>query len=700
LLCVHPALAAEDGEAFVAAVCRIIDSSALAQHLPVPFLTGLIWQESNFQPDAVSPVGARGIAQFMPGTAAERGLVNPNDPQAAIPKAAELLANLKQRFGNLGLAAAAYNAGATRVANWLVGAGELPSETRDYVMVVTRHPVEDWNGAGAAKLTDDAVFPELPCVQQIAAVSHGKPFVLADSALWAPWGSGFSKGAAMWAAYGGALNAYLSPLPIQQFYATYLSSWLRLDIVVFAALLLSLAAYIRRPLKHIQDELRRNKIQLEAILRSSAGNWTTPILTKPLLAADKKEFLRAEQAERLFESAKPRAWWRPPTIFDPLRLATARKLFVVLGRKGVATPPAKGPPPAAATSPEPPAAADQPYETPGFLAQQSPATSPPEVLLFAGAALRRPLPQAQKAKGRGLKLTSIGIGLALLAACGAFAVYGSPPNATFASAKDQAIAGVAAAVGILKAPLEAITGSKRREEEMAAVRDLGAALAQVTVRLDQIQHQYDTRLDRLSERIDQNSSARFAEIAARLDKLEQKAAAPTTAAADFADVVARLDRLEKKPVAAAPPAYQLADIAARLDKLEKRPVVSATPSREAAESSPRLDKGDRKVAVPPASPAAPLPPATPKQSTLMAGAEPPAPSETAKADDLKPLLRDYSVEDVRFGIALVGSRHGSQQVAPGDVIPGAGRVLRIERRGGNWAVVTSLGVIASAPAPR
>ncbi len=66
----------------------------------------------------------------MPATAAERGLADPNDPEAAIPKAAELLANLKQRFGNLGLAAAAYNAGATRVANWLAGGGELPPETR------------------------------------------------------------------------------------------------------------------------------------------------------------------------------------------------------------------------------------------------------------------------------------------------------------------------------------------------------------------------------------------------------------------------------------------------------------------------------------------------------------------------------------------------------------------------------------------
>src|SRR5208282_1832800 len=155
LLCVHPAPAAENGESLVSSVCRIIDSSALAQHLPVTFLTQLIWQESNFRPDALSPVGARGIAQFMPGTAAERGLANPDDPEAAIPKAAELLANLKQRFGNLGLAAAAYNAGAARVASWLAGAGELPPETRAYVMTVTRHPLEDWNGFGAAKLTDD-----------------------------------------------------------------------------------------------------------------------------------------------------------------------------------------------------------------------------------------------------------------------------------------------------------------------------------------------------------------------------------------------------------------------------------------------------------------------------------------------------------------------------------------------------------------
>ena len=193
--------ASDGGESLVQSICRVIDSSALAQNLPVAFLTRLIWQESNFQADAVSPAGARGIAQFMPSTAAERGLANPFDPEAAIPKAAELLAELKQRLGNLGLAAAAYNAGPARVANWLASGGELPLETRDYVLIVTRHQIEDWSGPSASKLTDEAVFPPASCVEHIAAIRRSEPTLFANSSYWAPWGvqisGSFSKGAAL-----------------------------------------------------------------------------------------------------------------------------------------------------------------------------------------------------------------------------------------------------------------------------------------------------------------------------------------------------------------------------------------------------------------------------------------------------------------------------------------------------------------------
>ncbi|ABY28591.1 lytic transglycosylase domain-containing protein [Methylorubrum extorquens] len=142
--CAAPEAATETVEQ---ALCRLIESSAKARGLPVPFLTRLIWRESSFRLGALSPAGAQGVAQFMPGTAQERGLLDPFDPEQAIPHAAHLLADLKRRFGNLGLAAAAYNGGAQRVTNWLAGSGGLPAETRAYVLGITGSPVEDWRSS-------------------------------------------------------------------------------------------------------------------------------------------------------------------------------------------------------------------------------------------------------------------------------------------------------------------------------------------------------------------------------------------------------------------------------------------------------------------------------------------------------------------------------------------------------------------------
>ena len=96
------------------------------------------------------------------------------------------------------------------------------------------------------------------------------------------------------------------------------------------------------------------------------------------------------------------------------------------------------------------------------------------------------------------------------------------------------------------------------------MRDLSAALTQLTVRLDQIEHEYGARLDKLGEHVDQDSSSRFANIAARLDKLEKRAALPATPASESADVVARLDKLEKRAAVAAAPASESADVVASI----------------------------------------------------------------------------------------------------------------------------------------
>ena len=116
-------------------VCLMIESSARANNLPLEFFARVIWQESRFQPGVVGPrtrsgERAQGIAQFMPRTAAERGLLDPFDPVQALPKSAEFLRELADQFGNLGLAAAAYNAGPQRVRDWLSGRRTLPAETR------------------------------------------------------------------------------------------------------------------------------------------------------------------------------------------------------------------------------------------------------------------------------------------------------------------------------------------------------------------------------------------------------------------------------------------------------------------------------------------------------------------------------------------------------------------------------------------
>ncbi|WP_298424602.1 lytic transglycosylase domain-containing protein [Rhodoblastus sp.] len=187
-----------------AEVCRMIEQAAAARQLPPSFLTRLIWRESSFRPRVVSPAGARGIAQFMPGTAVERGLADPFDPEQAIPKAAELLSDLRARFGNLGLAAAAYNGGPQRVANWLAGSGGLPFETQSYVEIVTRHPADDWrDGAAAARL--DAEFAQpATCLATAEAIRIREPEQFAGSTLTAPWGvqlsGSFNKRAAL-AAY-------------------------------------------------------------------------------------------------------------------------------------------------------------------------------------------------------------------------------------------------------------------------------------------------------------------------------------------------------------------------------------------------------------------------------------------------------------------------------------------------------------------
>jgi hypothetical protein len=125
-------------------VCEALADAANAHGLPVGFFARLIWQESKFDQWARSPVGALGVAQFMPPTAKEYGLHDPFDPIQSVSASARFLRQLRDQFGNLGLAAAAYNAGGGRIRKWLNGQSAMPEETRNYVSVITGHPPKSW----------------------------------------------------------------------------------------------------------------------------------------------------------------------------------------------------------------------------------------------------------------------------------------------------------------------------------------------------------------------------------------------------------------------------------------------------------------------------------------------------------------------------------------------------------------------------
>ena len=190
--CTGDGLTCIAAETYARDVCGTIEAAAGAVGLDAGFLARLLWRESLFDAGAVSPVGAQGIAQFMPGTARLRGLADPFNPAEAIVASAAYLKDLEGRFGNLGLAAAAYNAGEARAARYLAGAGGLPGETRAYVLAITGHRAAAWRAAldgGPAPAPDLRLDPERPFEEACLARAQGRGGIPAFRPALRPWGA-------------------------------------------------------------------------------------------------------------------------------------------------------------------------------------------------------------------------------------------------------------------------------------------------------------------------------------------------------------------------------------------------------------------------------------------------------------------------------------------------------------------------------
>ncbi len=164
---------------------------------------------------------------------------------------------------------------------------------------------------------------------------------------------------------------------------------------------------------------------------------------------------------------------------------------------------------------------------------------------------------------------------------------------------------------------------------IASGRDLGGALAQLSQRLEKLDHDESVKVDKLGERVDRDTSTRNAELSARIEKLERRAAAPIGVA----------QSIPTPPSRTKPPALALRS--------------GSNVSMETTGSIQRQ----------------------------------------------RPVLQGYIVLDARYDAALIGGRYGEREVRPGDFLPGAGRVERIERRGDRWVVLTNEGLIAAAETP-
>lgn len=171
-------------------LCRQIEAEATRYGLPPGYFARLLWQESRFDPNAVSPANAKGIAQFIDSTARLRGLADPFNPAEAVSRSAEYLGEMTRRFGNLGHAAIGYNGGERRAEGWIAGTGGLARETIDYVRIITGHSAQTWRDdppeAPDFALDGDTPFQEA-CVA-MAANRRISPLAPPEPEF-APWGA-------------------------------------------------------------------------------------------------------------------------------------------------------------------------------------------------------------------------------------------------------------------------------------------------------------------------------------------------------------------------------------------------------------------------------------------------------------------------------------------------------------------------------
>ena len=197
---------ASRGASLATPYAGLIQVAAEAHGLDPALVAAVVEQESAFQVQAVSPAGAMGLMQMMPGTAAEWGLLEPFDAAANLDAGTEYLAWLIDRYGDVGLALAAYNAGPGRVdaCQCIPANGETPGYVRDVLAAAERYrlPVIALPYRGDYHLVDNGLHGEGDWPGRDYAAACGTP-------LYAPIGGRVEAGFDEYDGPHGSRNSYL-----------------------------------------------------------------------------------------------------------------------------------------------------------------------------------------------------------------------------------------------------------------------------------------------------------------------------------------------------------------------------------------------------------------------------------------------------------------------------------------------------------
>lgn len=256
-----------------------------------------------------------------------------------------------------------------------------------------------------------------------------------------------------------------------------------------------------------------------------------------------------------------------------------------------------------------------------------------------------------------------------------------PPSSKAASpawafVRSGLAAAAAAALAVAIGAAVLLVNENRRQDNLFAINaqetaSLTRSLKALSVRLDAIESAGSGQgLVELRRSIGDMKSAAsaldlggaLAQLSQRVEKLDREVSAKVDSVGE------RVDRDANK---------RTTELATRIEKLEKRPVAAI-------------------VGAPPG----PTPAAQTKQSARAPRFGPNVSMETTGSIQRpRAVLQGYIVLDGRYDAALVGGRYGEREVRLGDFLPGAGRVERIERRGGGWVVLTDEGLIGAAEAP-